>query len=378
MANNQIPKTPRFFVDMMSYLHATGHGEYFVRNDTDHSSSPTNNQIHYGDISDLLYCNTSSLVKFQLNSANTLFNYKDHVNGNKFPTLPIDCLVALNHNFEGIKWFGGIKNSNQETLISFGEEHDLLAHSVYSNYNGCTIRLQNQIFITDVDRLYLYIDNSNGGSVGQRYLGSYFFGKTWTPNIDPKVTMSRDFDGIKVSRTKGGFSHHNVNYLGNPLWSGHNAWELWKYPTNPTNTPPNENPDSTQQQMFIEDDKANLGRLGRRKWTISFTHIADYDLHAALEQTNWNSFDGTQTYPDNSEQNFTEKGYDNPILQEDNFMSRLWIPTLGGTIPFVFQPNTENNNPDQFAICTFDRQSININILAPNMYSISFSISEVW
>ena len=59
-------------------------------------------------------------------------------------------------------------------------------------------------------------------------------------------------------------------------------------------------------------------------------------------------------------------------------MSRLWIPTLGGTIPFVFQPNTENNNPDQFAICTFDRHSISISTLAPNMYSISFSISEVW
>ena len=377
MANNQMPKTPRFFVDMMSYLHATGHGEYFVRREQDHEDTPTDNEIHYGDIGDLLYCNTSSLLKFQLSgSGNTMFNYKDY-GGNKFPTLPIDCLVVLNHNLEGTDWYGGARNSaDTDSLFRIKEDANLI--DLNSEHNGFTIRLKDETYYTtDASRFYFYFNGSSDNR-GQRYMGAYFFGKTWTPNIDPKVTMSREFDGIKVSRTKGGFSHHNINYIGSPLWSGHNAWELWKYQSDPSVVYPNENPDYTQQQMFVEDDKANLGRLGRRKWSISFTHIADYDLHAALEQTNWNSFGGTQTYPDNSGENFTEKGYDNPILQEDNFMSRLWIPTLGGTIPFVFQANTDNNNPDQFAVCTFDRHSISISTLAPNMYSISFSISEVW
>jgi len=385
MANNQIPKTPRFFVDMMSYLHATGHGKYFTRKDSEHSDNPAVEQIHYGEKADLLYCNTSSVIKFTEDAPNyggdTIFNYEDYWWSHTaitFPVLPIDCLVCLNHNLEGMSFTGG-SWTNLVSEWGFGQGNNLVNWLDPIEHNGFSIKLISTPFYTTTDtkRLYAYFYDYIG-NVGQRYMGSYFFGKTWTPNIDPKVTMSREFDGIKVSRTKGGFSHHNVNYLGNPLWSGHNAWELWKYPSDPATTPPNENPDSTQQQMFIEDDKANLGRLGRRKWTISFTHIADYDLHAALEQTNWNSFDGTQTYPDNSEQNFTEKGYDNPILQEDNFMSRLWIPTLGGTIPFVFQPNTENNNPDQFAVCTFDRNSISISTLAPNMYSISFSISEVW
>ena len=263
-------------------------------------------------------------------------------------------------------------------MWSFGNCADLVNSTNDTPYNGFSIRLKNETYYTtDSSRLFLYFAN-NSASIGHRYMGAFFFGKTWTPNIDPKVTMSREFDGIKVSKTKGGFSHHNINYLGNPLWSGHNAWELWDYGLDPTLVWPMENPNYTQQQMFVEDDKRNLGRLGRRKWTISFTHIADYDLHTALEQTNWNSFNGTQIYPDNSEETFTAKGYDNPILQEDNFMSRLWIPTIGGSIPFIFQANTENNSPDQFAICMIDKHSINISTLSPNIYSISFNISEVW
>ena len=391
MANEQRPKTPRFFVDMMSYLHATGHGKFFKRNDSEHTDDLVlldgngngSNAIYFGEKSDLLYCNTSSLVKFQLaqSGAYTLLNYEDILEdgttGDSCPTLPIDCCVVLNHNFEGLGWVAGGKDA-ADSLWTFSNCADLINSSNGTPHNGFTIRLKDETFYT-TNVLQLFLSFAQGSSsVGHRYMGAFFFGKSWTPNIDPKVTMSREFDGIKVSKTKGGFSHHNVNYLGNPLWSGHNAWELWSYPANPALTFPMEDPNDSQQEMFVEDDKANLGRLGRRKWTISFTHIADYDLHAALEQTNWNSFDGNEFYPDNSELRFTQKGYNNPILEEDNFMSRLWIPTLGGTIPFVFQANTEYNSPDQFAVCTFDKHSISILTLAPNMYSISFNISEVW
>ena len=370
----QRPKTPRFFVDMMSYLHATGHGEYFVRRDEDHSVNPIDNQIYHGEISDLLYCNTSSNIKFQLNGTTTLFNYKDY-NGKKFPKLPIDCLVMLNHNLQGTTVTGGGHTTVPQ--FTFGQSNSLINWNSPIEYNGFSIKLlpTTEYITPETQRLFCYF-YQNSNNKGQRYIGNYFFGKTYTPTQDPKVTMTREFDGISVSKTKGGFSYHNINYLGNPLWNGHNAWELWKYPLG-LSASPNENPDSTQQPMFTEDKKTNLGRLGRRKWTISFTHLAEYDLYAALEQTNWNSFEGTDLYPESTE-DFTTKSYDNPILEEDNFMSRLWIPTLGGSIPFLFQPDDEVNSADQFAICTFDKHSISITPKAPNVYTITFNINEVW
>ena len=377
----QRPKTPCFYVDMMSYLHATGHGEYFVRHDNDHSNNESDNKIYHGEISDLLYCNTSSSLKFNPTSSQTMWRFQDYATSKYFPVIPINFAMMLNHNLENTNVVFHFKEDNthriktedfQDKIINWGTG----STSTYE-YNGFSLRQSNTTYLTSDTNVILAYFTNHSGNTGQRYVGSTILGHTYTPQQDPKVTMSREFDGISVSKTKGGFSHHNINYLGSPLWSGHNAWELWKYPIDPATAHPNENPDASQQPMFTQDNKANLGRLGRRKWTISFTHLAEYDLYAALEQTNWNSFDPADLYPESTVQ-FSTKGYENPILEEDNFMSRLWIPTLGGSIPFVFQPDDENNNPDQFAICTFDRHSISITPKAPNVYTITFNISEVW
>ena len=371
---------PRFFIDMMSYLHATGHGEYFAHNDDHHSSVPTNNQIHYGEIADLLYCNTSSLIKFTLNGSTTLFSYKDQ-NGNKFPTLPIDCLIVLNHNLEGTSWSGGIRDSeDNSTVQSWEQSEDLISNSAYSGHNGFTIRLRDNVsYTTDASRLYFYT-LTDANNVGQRYMGSYFFGKSFVPPHNPNLSMtvSNTFDGVKSTKTKGGHTISNADFIGNPLWSGHNAWELWKYSTDPSAALPNENPDATQQQMFVEDSKANLGRLGRRSWNFTFDFVSESDVFGALEQSNINPFNSTGTYPDDSGETFQTKGYDNPFLEEENFINRVWIPTLGGSIPFLFQPDDEVNSADQFAICTFDKHSISITPKAPNVYTITFNINEVW
>ncbi len=371
---------PRFFIDMMSYLHATGHGEYFAHNDDHHSSVPTNNQIHYGEIADLLYCNTSSLIKFTLNGSTTLFSYKDQ-NGNKFPTLPIDCLIVLNHNLEGTSWSGGIRDSeDNSTVQSWEQSEDLISNSAYSGHNGFTIRLRDNVsYTTDASRLYFYT-LTDANNVGQRYMGSYFFGKSFVPPHNPNLSMtvSNTFDGVKSTKTKGGHTISNADFIGNPLWSGHNAWELWKYSTDPSAALPNENPDATQQQMFVEDSKANLGRLGRRSWNFTFDFVSESDVFGALEQSNINPFNSTGTYPDDSGETFQTKGYDNPFLEEENFINRVWIPTLGGTIPMVMQVDHTNNNPDQFAIVTIRQNSFTVRPKAPNLYTLSMTLEETW
>jgi len=66
------------------------------------------------------------------------------------------------------------------------------------------------------------------------------------------------------------------------------------------------------------------------------------------------------------------------LLTDDNFFSQVWHKTLGGTLPFIFQPDSSNDKPDQFAICKFKDNSLKATQSAFNVYDISLSIEEVW
>ena len=69
----------------------------------------------------------------------------------------------------------------------------------------------------------------------------------------------------------------------------------------------------------------------------------------------------------------------NTLLDDQtSFFSQVWHKTLGGTLPFIFQPDKDNNNPDQFAICMFKNSSLKIVQSAFQVYDISLSIEEVW
>ena len=68
----------------------------------------------------------------------------------------------------------------------------------------------------------------------------------------------------------------------------------------------------------------------------------------------------------------------NNVLSDDNFFSQVWHKTLGGTLPFIFQPDNSNNNPDNFAICRFVDNSLKATQTAPHVYDISLKIEEVW
>lgn len=69
---------------------------------------------------------------------------------------------------------------------------------------------------------------------------------------------------------------------------------------------------------------------------------------------------------------------DNTLLSSDDFISAVWNRTLGGRLPFIFQPDKDNANPDQFAICKFDQDTLDIQRVAFNTYTIKLKIREVW
>ena len=82
--------------------------------------------------------------------------------------------------------------------------------------------------------------------------------------------------------------------------------------------------------------------------------------------------DDPKVYPDNPDT------FANNILSDDNFFSQVWHKTLGGTLPFIFQPNKDYNDPSSFAICRFKDGSLKAEQTAHNVYDISLKIEEVW
>ena len=66
------------------------------------------------------------------------------------------------------------------------------------------------------------------------------------------------------------------------------------------------------------------------------------------------------------------------MFTDDSFMAQVWNKTLGGALPFIFQPDSSNDNPDQFCIAKFDMKSLKITQAAFKSYEISLKIKEVW
>ena len=74
----------------------------------------------------------------------------------------------------------------------------------------------------------------------------------------------------------------------------------------------------------------------------------------------------------------TENQFEYNMFTDDSFVAQVWNKTLGGALPFIFQPDSSNDNPDQFCIAKFDQDTLSIKQVAFRTYSFSIKIREVW
>ena len=135
-----------------------------------------------------------------------------------------------------------------------------------------------------------------------------------------------------------GASFSNANWIKPPKWGDKEAWQLGDFPR----------PYS-----------------GRRIWDLSFSYISDSDLEPR-------NYTGTTTslYPG-----------------DDNWFENVLHYTMGGHLPFIFQPNKdavyEPQDPyigkiPEFAICRFDMDSFEREQVAPGVYNIKIKVKESW
>ena len=114
-----------------------------------------------------------------------------------------------------------------------------------------------------------------------------------------------------------------------------------------------------------------LSRSGRRVWDLSFSYLQDSDVFPDV--SNLNNYEALGY---SSSDTGTE--YTNTLLNEDTFYSQVIHKTNGGQLPFIFQPDGSNNNPDGFAICKFDMKEFKFKQVANGVYNVKLKIREVW
>jgi len=196
-------------------------------------------------------------------------------------------------------------------------------------------------------------------------VGSYY-DMPHSPNLS--LNFKRTFDGIDTIKTRGGASLTNIRYDGPPNWKSHISLSPW----------------TNYEQWRISNkslgsEAQRIKRVGRRSWDLSFDMLADSDVMAAYEGIN------TDTYNVNVDLTAPEatgggvvSDYGNPLIDDNNLYSRVILRTLGGKLPFIFQPDNTNNATDQFALCQIAKNSFSFRQKGFKLYNFKFTIEEVW
>ena len=239
-------------------------------------------------------------------------------------------------------WSGG---------VPWGEGFDILIGTLQLNQ-------------TDTDWVAL------GSNPVRVMMGSMNFGAVYEMPHSPdlKLSMEREYDGISTQQTKGGSTLSNINYSGPPNWrSDLPAWGLTKT--------------YSGGGLGEAASKVKPSSRGRRVWNLKFSYVGSDDLLALNE--NYTKNNPSDSWIDSSNAGYSSDDFNNGefetnIDSDSSFFGIVMHKTLGGKLPFIFQPDGNNNSPDQFAICTIDQNSVSFKQVANNVYDVSLKIRETW
>ena len=195
-------------------------------------------------------------------------------------------------------------------------------------------------------------------NIGAFSMGGYF-DMPVSPDLD--LSMTVEFDGYDSTTTLGGSTLTNVRYAGSPWW-----YDV----------------DGNKTEPFSVGASSGLSkRNGRRMWSMKFSYISDKDIFSSNYMSNTSIQDGNDSsnddYNNNEDLNSDRTAFEYTLENDNSFIAQV-LNKVGNGQRFIFQPDNTNNNPDQFAICQLDQDSLQIKQVAYKVYDISLKIREVW
>tara|TARA_Y100001963_G_scaffold34625_1_gene48213 strand:+ start:223 stop:1239 length:1017 start_codon:yes stop_codon:yes gene_type:complete len=331
--------TPRFYIDIFSYLNSIGqqYGEGY--NKELFTLEPNNQKLFTANSNnEAINIELGHKIKDILNSSNLYLGFLNH------SFAKADIFQLVNFDFD----LNSVLNSESQ------------GKSTSINENGCSIITMDYEGSTTTSlRFNLYSVNDNGTEIPVN-LGCISFGSYYdmphSPELD--ITMEIEFDGFDTVKTLGGATMTNVRYAGSPWWYDVDANKV--------------------EPWAVGDSTAITKRNGRRTWSMKFSYLDQKNLlssnymsnHYMENNSGYDSDDlGTN---ENDEQQF----YFN-IDNDDSFVSQV-LNKVGNGQRFIFQPDNTANNPSDFAIAMLDQDSLQIKQVANGVYDISLKITEVW
>jgi len=323
-------QTCRFYADIPQYLKALGYYEG--------SNAP--------DVWDMNPVNVkeySSFLEFNINKPSVeldqlLTNIPQSISSGMYG-------AVFAHNLKD-SVFGFNMNNGTQDLASSDITEIINYSSFQSQYNGYSF--------WNIQDFSLEISQIN--QISLRFLeiqpvkiGAVSFGRWFEPSHSPdlQVKLITEFDGITNQSTLGGNTITNINHLGQPHWGDLPAWTL--------------------EKQDGHDYKIGANTQ-RRTWQVKFSYMADDDVFNKANNPNkfFTVTDGNYVF--------------------DTSMASFFGLTLNGNLRFWFCPNSAGSNPTaddgdkdlEFALCQIDQDSLTFTQVAPQTWSVSMNIREVW
>ena len=402
MAYQNIGSSPRFFIDNYQYLRAMGLDPVEYINETE--------EFNTFETDDTLQTPLNNPTAFTL-SPNQTKTFSRQSGGAETMRFFIPCgemISGMDFNKGNMKWYTALLNHNLGECGGRIQNQMFMPYVSYLNNIGVQgtdlnpilnrVSLNDDISLNGSTIYYTSLvpypynnpnDDTDLLSSNHRYTGF----RLWSPFVpagetddgidmnysdfrvgaissgvmytmphapDLELSLFIENDGYSTTQTIGGSSLTNINYTGAPSWKNGDIY-MNPFGVGEGSTEPHLN---------------GARRNGRRVWTLKFSYLSDKDIFSS--NYSYNNHAETLTSYQSLDIDTETRQFEYNMFTDDSFVAQVWNKTCGGALPFIFQPDSENNNPDQFCIAKFDQDSLKISQEAHTVYSFSIKIREVW